>query len=141
MALPIYSFGIRLYGLLIRLVAPFNPKAKKWLSGRKDIWLKINSINNQRDSPVWIHVSSLGEFEQGRPVIEQIKRAFPNTPVVLTFFSPSGYEMRVNYQHADNIYYLPLDTRKNAERFINAVNPRLAIFVKYDFWFNYLNIL
>ena len=90
---------------------------------------------------IWIHAASLGEFEQGRPLIESIKKKHLNQPILLTFFSPSGYEIRKNYKHADNIFYLPLDTKSNAKRFVEIVEPKLAIFIKYEFWYHYINEL
>jgi 3-deoxy-D-manno-octulosonic-acid transferase len=137
----LYSLIIRAYGILISLVAPFVPKAGKWLAGRRDIWKELETHRHEKRRPVWIHCSSLGEFEQGRPVIEALKKEYPHLPLVLTFFSPSGYEVRKDYTRADWIYYLPLDTPSNADRFIKLINPRLALFVKYDFWFNYLQVL
>ncbi len=141
MVTALYSLIIRVYGILISLVAPFVPKARKWLAGRRDIWKKLETHHDDKRRPVWIHCSSLGEFEQGRPVIEALKREYPHLPLVLTFFSPSGYEVRKEYAQADRIYYLPLDTPANANRFIKLINPRMALFVKYDFWFNYLQVL
>ncbi|HRX32380.1 MAG TPA: glycosyltransferase N-terminal domain-containing protein [Tenuifilaceae bacterium] len=137
----LYNLGIRFYHLLIVLLSPFNSKAKLWLGGRKSIFKKIASTVNPNASNIWIHCSSLGEFEQGRPVIETIKERFPDKKIVLTFFSPSGYEVRKNYKGADFVFYLPLDTRRNAQRFLQLVNPTIAIFVKYEFWYHYLNQL
>ncbi|NND34988.1 MAG: 3-deoxy-D-manno-octulosonic acid transferase [Saprospiraceae bacterium] len=136
-----YNIIIRIYGALIWLAQPFSSKAKNWISGRANIWQKITDYAVENKNIVWIHCSSLGEFEQGRPLIEALKNKSPKDDIILTFFSPSGYEIRKNYALADRIFYLPLDTRRNARRFIKQINPSLVIFVKYDFWFNYLSEL
>lgn len=137
----LYNAGIFLYTLLIRLAALFNPKARLWVQGRKQIFEKIKQ-NLPANAPVaWFHCASLGEFEQGRPLIEAFRQKFPNYKIVLTFFSPSGYEIRKNYAHADAIFYLPPDTPRNARRFVTLVQPGIVFFVKYEFWYNYLNTL
>ncbi|RZL32211.1 MAG: 3-deoxy-D-manno-octulosonic acid transferase, partial [Pedobacter sp.] len=136
----IYNIGIRLYGFLLQIAALFNPKAKLFVYGRKDIWQQLASKTNPNDQPIWFHFASLGEFEQGRPVLEALKNQKPQQKIIVTFFSPSGYEIRKNYALAD-VFYLPLDTPKNAERFISIVNPQQAIFTKYEFWFHYFNEL
>lgn len=137
----LYNLSILLYRLAIGIVSPFNPKAKKWIGGRKDIFEKLEKAI-AKDAPLaWFHCASLGEFEQGRPVIEAFRKNYPQYKILVTFFSPSGYEIRKNYSGADHVFYLPIDTRANAERFISIANPRLVIFVKYEFWFNYLDIL
>ncbi len=137
----LYNIGIFLYGLMIRLVAPFNLKAKQFVAGRKHIFKQISEQINSSNKHVWFHFASLGEFEQGRPVLEKIKADFPGKKVVVTFFSPSGYEIRKNYALADGVFYLPLDTRRNAKAFIRAINPELAIFTKYEFWHHYFEVL
>jgi 3-deoxy-D-manno-octulosonic-acid transferase len=137
----LYNIGILLYGLIIRLVAPFNSKAKQFVRGRKQIFRQIAARIDPAEKHIWFHFASLGEFEQGRPVLEKIKAAHAGKKIVITFFSPSGYEIRKNYAGADGIFYLPLDTRRNAERFIQAINPELAIFTKYEFWHHYFNVL
>lgn len=138
---PLYKLSIHLYILAIRLAARWNPKAKKWIDGRKNIFQNIKK-EFQPDAPVvWVHAASLGEFEQGRPLIEAIKQQYPTHKIVLTFFSPSGYEIRKNYDAADYVCYLPADTPRNAARFLDLIQPDLAIFIKYEFWFNYLNTL
>lgn len=136
----IYNIGIRLYGFLLHIAAIFNPKAKLFVNGRKNIWQQIATKINPNDKPIWFHFASLGEFEQGRPVLETLKNQKPEQKIIVTFFSPSGYEIRKNYALAD-VFYLPLDTRKNAARFIELVNPQQAIFTKYEFWFHYFNEL
>ena len=137
-----YNLGIRLYGFAILIAGLFNEKAGKWKSGRKNIFSKLEAIIKGSSQPLaWFHCASLGEFEQGRPVIEAFRKKFPDYRILLTFFSPSGYEARKDYKEADYIFYLPLDTPSNAKRFIGIVKPSLAIFIKYEFWFNYLNEL
>lgn len=130
-----------MYGVLIRIASLLVPKAKKWIAGRKNIWNTLAANATDHGQPIWVHCASLGEFEQGRPVIESIKREFPQHRIILTFFSPSGYEIRKDYPHADLVCYLPLDTRSNARHFIKLISPQMALFIKYDFWFNYLDEL
>lgn len=133
----VYNFGIFFYGFIVRIAALFNLKAKKWIVGRRN-WRKNITQNFTPSKTVWFHCASLGEFEQGRPLIEEIKKKSPSSKIVITFFSPSGYEIRKNYQGADFICYLPLDTPKNARDFIKLIKPEQAFFVKYEFWANYL---
>lgn len=137
----VYCFIIWLYYLAILFASPFNSKASKWIKGRKKIFEKIRGVCNNEHEYVWFHCASLGEFEQGRPVIEEYRKKFPEHKILLTFFSPSGYEIRKNYNVATQILYLPLDTRSNALAFINTFNPVKAFFIKYEIWFNYLKIL
>ena len=137
----IYKIGIRLYFLLVILVAPFNIKARRWLKGRQGIWRKIRSNIKPGDKVVWVHCASLGEFEQGRPIIEEIRKSMPEKKVLLTFFSPSGYELRKNYEGAHCVTYMPLDTRFNAWLFMNLVKPEMAFFIKYDYWYYFLRTL
>lgn len=132
----LYNLIIHVYGLVIQVVAIINPKAKLWVEGRKK-----QKIIVLKDKSIWFHCASLGEFEQARPLIEKFRNEMPDRKLVLTFFSPSGYEVRKNYKGVDYVYYLPLDTPLNARDFIDAVNPSLAIFIKYEFWHNYLKIL
>ena len=133
------------YGFLLRLASLFNPKARQWIEGRRGIFAKLKSairfVNRDNNPIIWFHVSSLGEFEQGRPVMEAIKKRWPEKKIFLTFFSPSGYEIRKNFDQADFIFYLPLDTPGNARRFLKIVQPEMVFFVKYDFWFNYLKMI
>ncbi len=138
----LYNLGIGLYGIAISIASLFNEKAAKWKSGRKDIFNKLaQALQGSHQPLAWFPCASLGEFEQGRPVIESFRKEFPDYKILLTFFSPSGYEARKEYKEADYVFYLPLDTPGNAKRFIEIVKPGLAIFVKYEFWFNYLNEL
>lgn len=131
----IYNFLLRFYLILILIASFFNKKAKKWLNGRKNANFRF--LQNS----IWFHFASLGEFEQGRPVLEKIRLQKPNIPIVITFFSPSGYEIRKNTPLADFIYYLPLDTKKNAQKFIDTIQPDIAIFTKYEYWYHYFNEL
>ncbi|HNW56493.1 MAG TPA: glycosyltransferase N-terminal domain-containing protein [Bacteroidales bacterium] len=137
----LYNIGICLYTLLIHLISPFNSKASLWARGRKNWDEKVMGKIRPGDRTIWIHAASLGEFEQGRPVIEAIKKEKPGIKIVLTFFSPSGYEIRKNYPLADCICYLPADTPRNARRFIKLINPEYVVFVKYEFWNNYISTL
>ena len=137
----LYNIGIFFYSLAIFIASPFNTKARHILIGRKN-WKQILKSGIEKNSKyIWIHCASLGEFEQGRPLVEEIKKQFPEYKIVLTFFSPSGYEIRKNYQHADCICYLPADTRRNARIFINLINPEKAFFIKYEYWFHFINRL
>ena len=137
----LYSIAIILYSGLVAVAALFgNKKAKLWWNGRKNQWKNLISVNKD-DEWIWIHVSSLGEFEQGLPVIESLKANFPKYKILLTFFSPSGYEPRKNFQLADKVAYMPSDTRHNAKKLIKNFNIKAAFFVKYDFWFNYMKVL
>ncbi|MFI3330779.1 MAG: glycosyltransferase N-terminal domain-containing protein [Rikenellaceae bacterium] len=136
----IYNIGIFLLGFLFRLASLFNPKAKLWVRGRKNWKRELESALKGNVKPVaWVHAASLGEFEQGREVIEKIKEQYADYFVLLTFFSPSGYTVRKNYDKADYVCYLPLDTPSNAKAFARIVKPKVAIFVKYEFWINLLN--
>ena len=133
----LYAFFIRLYWCLLHIVALFNAKAKLFVDGRKEWEIKLKGKLGEGES-IWFHCASLGEFEQGRPVIEAIKVDYPNYKIIVTFFSPSGFEVRKNYSKADVIMYLPLDTRYNAVAFLEVVKPKAVFFVKYEFWHNYL---
>lgn len=137
----LYNIGILLYSLLIRLTSPFNLKAKQFVTGRKNWKTRLQGQIEKDAKYIWFHCASLGEFEQGRPVIEEIRKQFPKFKIVLTFFSPSGYEIRKNYAGADIIMYLPLDTKKNAETFINMLKPEKVFFIKYEFWHHYISEL
>jgi 3-deoxy-D-manno-octulosonic-acid transferase len=141
-----YNISIYFYVFLIHISALFNEKARKWIEGRKNIIERIREdLNKETGKPgqkfIWFHCASLGEFEQGRPIIESIKKKLPDHKIFLTFFSPSGFEIRKNYEGADYIYYLPIDTRSNAAKFIGLVQPRMVIFIKYEYWYNYLEEL
>ena len=135
----LYSFILFLYRVLVRLFALFQSKAALMNEGQKQVWVGLERHFNLNDKPVaWFHSASMGEFEQGRPIIEAFKKENPQYFVLVTFFSPSGYEVRKNYTGADFVSYLPLDGYFNSERFLNLVKPALAVFVKYEFWHYYL---
>lgn len=136
----LYIIGIRLYIFLIRIFSLFNPKAKLFINGRKNTYTQIAQKINPNEKQIWFHFASLGEFEQGRPVLEKLKSLYPAKKIVVTFFSPSGYEIRKNYALAD-VFYLPIDTAANAKRFIASINPEMAIFTKYEFWHFYFKEL
>jgi len=138
-----YNISIFFYYLAIRIASLFNPKALLWLKGRKNVFDRIESAIRTSESKqlIWFHCASLGEFEQGRPLMEKLKKQNPSVKIILTFFSPSGYEIRKNYSGVDHIFYLPMDTPSNAKKFIEIVKPEKVFFVKYEFWFNYLNEL
>lgn len=138
----LYNFFIFVLRIGVYIAAFFNPKAKAFFRGRKNLLNKVQQdFQSVTDPVVWMHCASLGEFEQGRPVIERLKEEFPQLKIMLTFFSPSGYEVRKNYPLADFIYYLPLDTQRNARKFIVLTKPTLAIFVKYEFWYHFTRTL
>jgi len=134
----IYNLAIHLLTFAIRLAALKNPKARLWVEGRKKLIRRIRAEKEPAEKTIWFHCASLGEFEQGRPLIEEVKRNFPDKKIVLTFFSPSGYEVRKNYPGADYVYYLPADTPRNARNFIRTIHPEIAFFIKYEYWLNYL---
>jgi len=135
----LYNFAIFLYRLAIGVASFFNPKARLWLSGRQGLFSKIEAFRKENEGNlIWFHCASLGEFEQGRPVIEGLKKMQPDCKIVVTFYSPSGYEIRKNYDLADAVFYLPLDTKYNAQKFVNSLRPDTAIFVKYEFWYHHL---
>ena len=136
LALILYTVFIRLYVAGIQLASLWSHKARQWKRGRKTFpTLSFNSPT------IWMHCASLGEFEQGRPVLEACKQAYPTYPIVVSFFSPSGYEVRKNDPLADAVFYLPIDTPQHAKRLIKAINPAVVFWVKYDYWFHYLNTL
>ncbi|WP_436490175.1 3-deoxy-D-manno-octulosonic acid transferase [Chitinophaga sp. ARDCPP14] len=138
----IYNAGLQLYKAGVHLAAlAGKTKARRWLEGRQNWQSRMRKDGIGSRPVVWIHAASLGEFEQGRPVLEAIRAAWPSYEILLTFFSPSGYEVRKDYKGADHVYYLPLDTRSNARDFIDIVQPALAIFIKYEFWYHYLTTL
>jgi len=120
------------------VAAPFHAKARSWVMGRVGIFKRLRAQISPHDRVIWMHVASLGEFEQGRPLIERIRKEYPQHKILLTFFSPSGYEIRKNYSGADWVFYLPLDGPKTAKRFLDITHPELVLFVKYEFWFFYL---
>jgi len=136
-----YEIGIHSYKTAITIASMFNEKAKLWVQGRKNTFEYLEKTISKTDKYIWVHAASLGEFEQGRPIIEAIKKNHQEYKILLTFFSPSGYEVRKNYDLADVICYMPIDTKSNAQKFIDIVNPEKVFFVKYEFWKNYLETL
>ena len=138
-----YNTGIFTFQFLLRLVAPFNRKARQWVDGRQDwqVHLSAKLAKNSGNPIAWFHAASFGEFEQGRPVIEAFRAQYPRYKILLTFFSPSGYEVQKNYNGADYIVYLPADTPDNAQQFVTLVKPKITFFIKYEFWYNYLHEL
>lgn len=137
----LYNLTIRAYFLIILIVSGFKKKAKQWVNGRKDWQNSLKEAINTELPTAWFHCASLGEFEQGRPLIEAYKEEHPDHQIVISFFSPSGYEIRKNYQKATYVCYLPLDTKRNAKQFLSIVKPKVAFFIKYEFWYHFLNQL
>jgi 3-deoxy-D-manno-octulosonic-acid transferase len=138
----LYRIFIGIYPIAARILGFVNPKAKQWHTGRKEILTQIAAALSANTKPViWMHCASLGEFEQGRPVLEGLRKQYPNYSILLTFFSPSGYEVHKNYAGADYVFYLPMDSAGNASKFLKITNPSIAIFVKYEFWHYYLTQL
>lgn len=137
----LYNLGIYIYSLLIHLIAPFSRKPRKMMKGH---WVVYELLRQQKEKDakyIWFHAASLGEFEQGRPLIERIRERYPEYKILLTFFSPSGYEVRKNYQGADIVCYLPMDKPRNVSKFLDIIQPCMAFFIKYEFWKNYLDEL
>ena len=137
----IYNLVIYLYLLGVAIYSRFNEKVRKMWRGEREAFKILREKVDPNAKYVWFHAASLGEFEQGRPLMEQLRKDHPEYKILLTFFSPSGYEVRKNYEGADIITYLPLDTITNARRFLRTVRPVMAFFIKYEFWYNYLHIL
>lgn len=138
---PLYNLGISAYRLAARIVSPWNPKAQKMVQGQNRTIEYLKSKLDAEGGYVWIHTASLGEFEQGRPLIEKIREQHPDAKILLSFFSPSGYEVRKTYDKVNAVCYLPMDTPRRVKAFLDVVRPRMAIFVKYEFWGNYLEQL
>lgn len=136
-----YNLGIQVMICGAKVASLWNPKAKKWINGRKHLMQKIRESITANDRIVWVHASSLGEFEQGRPIMEAIRATHPEYKIMLTFFSPSGYEIRKNYAGADFVFYLPFDAPHSVKEFMRVVRPEIAIFIKYEFWLNFLDAL
>ncbi len=135
-----YSLGIYLMALGVRVAALFKEKLRKMVQGHRATWQMLRALSG-KDAYVWFHAASLGEFEQGRPLMERLRREHPEKKILLTFFSPSGYEVRKNYDGADLVCYLPFDTPLNARRFVKLAHPEAAFFIKYEFWRNYIEVL
>jgi 3-deoxy-D-manno-octulosonic-acid transferase len=137
----IYNLIVIFADFILKIAALFNPKIKLFVDGRKSVYKVLSNKIKAYDKTIWFHAASLGEYEQGLPVMERMKSRFPNHLIVLTFFSPSGYEVRKNNTIADVTVYLPLDTKSNVEKFMEIVRPDMAFFIKYEYWPNYLNAL
>lgn len=137
----LYNIVIQITGSLLKLIALFNSKINLFVEGRKNVFVTLEQKIKPSDKTIWFHAASLGEYEQGLPVIEKIKTEYPSHKIVVTFFSPSGYEVRKNNTVAEATVYLPLDTKSNARKFLKIVHPEMAFFIKYEYWLNYLNEL
>ena len=135
----LYSIILLVAKQILKLVALFSPKIALFVNGRKSVFTTLENKISKTDKTIWFHAASLGEYEQGLPVMEAVKQKFPNHKIVLTFFSPSGFEVRKNNTIADVTVYLPLDTKSNAKKFVNLVHAEMVFFIKYEFWPNYLN--
>ncbi|MFT7334941.1 MAG: 3-deoxy-D-manno-octulosonic-acid transferase [Porticoccaceae bacterium] len=136
-----YNIVIQIAGSLLKLIALFNSKINHFVVGHENVFAVLQQEIKASDRTIWFHAASLGEYEQGLPVIEKIKTEYPSHKIIITFFSPSGYEVRKNNIVADATVYLPLDTKKNAQKFLKIVHPEMAFFIKYEYWLNYLNEL
>ena len=137
----LYNIITYFASFILKIVASFSPKIKLFVNGRKDVFAHLSKNVSATDPCIWFHAASLGEYEQGLPIMEKIKSAFPDHKIILTFFSPSGYEVRKDTKAADVVVYLPLDTPSNARKFVEIVHPEKVFFIKYEFWPNYLNEL
>ncbi|MBK5719598.1 3-deoxy-D-manno-octulosonic acid transferase [Dysgonomonas sp. Marseille-P4677] len=137
----LYNLGIYLYAFIVRIISPFHKKARKMIIGHKQTYKILKKEVDPQAKYIWFHAASLGEFEQGRPIIEEVKRRHPEYKILLTFFSPSGYEIRKDYPLADIVCYLPFDKKRNVKKFLKLVRPSIAIFIKYEFWYNFVNKL
>lgn len=136
-----YHLGLRAYAFGLRMAAFFHPKARLWVGGRKAWRDRLRQATREPGQWIWFHAASLGEFEQGRPLIELIKKTYPHYSILVSFFSPSGYEIRKNYPLADYVCYLPIDYPANARDFLDILKPELAVFIKYELWLNYIHAL
>ncbi|MDR1881301.1 MAG: 3-deoxy-D-manno-octulosonic acid transferase [Prevotella sp.] len=136
-----YNPAIYLYAFVVHIISPFHRKAGKMVAGHKQTYKILKDKVDPKAKYIWFHAASLGEFEQGRPVIEEVKRRYPGYKILLTFFSPSGYEVRKDYPLADIVCYLPFDKKRNVKKFMKLARPAMAVFIKYEFWYNYVNTL
>ncbi|WP_029903213.1 3-deoxy-D-manno-octulosonic acid transferase [Prevotella sp. 10(H)] len=136
-----YNLAIYLYAFVVRIISPFHKKARKMIKGHKQTYKLLRENVDPKAKYIWFHAASLGEFEQGRPIIEEVKSRHPEYKILLTFFSPSGYEVRKDYSLADIVCYLPFDKKRNVKKFLRLVQPEMAIFIKYEFWYNFVNTL
>ena len=138
-ALAIYNLSIFAFKLFIRIVAGFHAKTSLFVNGQKNILQRAKKTINSKKPLAWFHCASFGEFEQARPIMESFKYEFPDYHILVTFFSPSGYEVKKNYEYANYVFYLPIDTAKNANQWLDIVNPEIVFFIKYEFWYHYFN--
>ena len=138
---PFYTLAIRVFGLLAWVAARFRRPARLWVEGRRGWYRSLREDIRGKENVVWFHAASLGEFEQGRPIIERVREEYPDHPILLTFFSPSGYEVRKNFDKVDCVHYLPLDTPGNARKFLDVVQPKIAVFIRYEYWYNFLRAM
>lgn len=136
-----YNLAIYLYAFVVRIVSPFHKKARKMIVGHKQAYSILRQKIEPQAQYIWFHAASLGEFEQGRPIMEEVRKRHPQYKILLTFFSPSGYEVRKDYPIADIVCYLPFDKKRNVKKFLRLVQPKMAIFIKYEFWYNFVNQL
>ena len=136
-----YNVGISVYSFIVRMVSPFHKKAKLMVKGHTDTYEMLQNKIDPRSKYVWFHVASLGEYEQARPMIEKIKKDKPEYKILLSFFSPSGYEVQKDNKIVDIVCYLPFDKKKNVRKFLELANPSIAIFVKYEFWYHFIHEL
>jgi len=137
----LYTLAIRVFGLLVWGAAGFRRAARLWVEGRRGWYRRLREDMGEKENVVWFHAASLGEFEQGRPIIESVREEYPDHPILLTFFSPSGYEVRKDFDRVDCVHYLPLDTPGNARKFLNVVQPKIAVFIRYEYWYNILGAM
>lgn len=137
----LYNLFLWLYQSCIRIISPWNPKAAAWVKGRQGIFKTIRHADIRGEKRIWMHSASLGEFEQGRPIIESLRKLHPDITIILSFFSPSGYQIRKNYEGADHIFYLPMDSAVNARKWVELIKPDLVLWIKYDYWYYYLREL
>jgi 3-deoxy-D-manno-octulosonic-acid transferase len=135
----LYNLAIKLFRAGVGIASVWKPKARSWIEGRKNLFPHLQQHIRPGDQTIWFHCASAGELEQGKSLIEAVNSSFPSYKIVLTFFSPSGYEAGKNYKYADVVCYLPLDTASNAKHFIDLINPKLVVFIKYEYWFHHLN--
>ncbi len=139
LSLAFYNLSIFAFKVLLRVVAGFHTKASLFITGRKNIFQRAKEVIDDNSPLAWFHCASLGEFEQARPIIKSFRGQFPDYQILVTFFSPSGYEVKKNYEHADHVFYLPLDTAKNAQQWLDIINPKIVFFIKYEFWYHFFN--
>ncbi len=141
MTIVLYNLFLWLYQFCIRIISPWNPKAAAWINGRRGVFKTIMQADIRGEKRIWMHCASLGEFEQGRPVIESLRKLYPDITIIVSFFSPSGYQIRKNYTGADHIFYLPMDSAVHARRWVELVKPNMVLWIKYDYWYYYLREL